>query len=313
LKRQPPSATFGAVRNLDVKSAMEKNWYYSIELEKGVFTKGHDHPNLSVTRKLLRTVDFKGQDCLDIGTQEAIIPILLKKGGANRVVAYDRNDLTDKIELLQETYGTPFDYLAGLQLTDLPAKLDASGGRFFDLVVFSGVLYHMINPLGLLALVRGFSKVGGLFLIETAVMQHAEPKLVFNVKGKQYGFSSNYFVPTTTWLDYVLRMLCLRPLSVEYTGSNSDSAISRVAILCRSEDTPQPLEKDDEWMMAPFHQKTFSNESQVDWDGMRQTRSNIELHSAAAPLKGGLYEAIRNSAGHKAALPELRLSLDAVM
>jgi hypothetical protein len=100
---------------------------------------------------------------------------------------------------------------------------------------------------------------------------------------------------------------------VEYTGSNSESAISRVAILCRSEDTPQPLEKDDEWMMAPFHQKAFSNESQVDWDGMRQTRSNIELHSPAAPLKGGLYETIRDSAGHKSALPELRLGLDSVM
>ncbi len=248
-----------------------------------------------------------------MGTQEAIVPILLKRGGAGRTVAYDRNDLSSKIGLLQNIYGTPFEYHAGLQLTDLPTKLDGAGGRFFDLVVFSGVLYHMINPLGLLALVRGFCKVGGLFLIETAVMQHTEAKLVFNLKGKEYGFSSNYFVPTSTWLDYVLRMLSLRPISVLYLGSNRESAISRVAVLCRSEATPPLLEKDDQWGAAPFHEKTFHHESQVDWDGLRATRSDITTMASLVAISGSIYDTLRDTPPHKPAHHELRLALDSVM
>src|SRR5204862_4973199 len=99
-----------------------------------------------------------------------------------------------KIGLLQRIYGTAFDYVAGLQLAELPSRLDAEGGRFFDLVVFSGVLYHMINPLGLLATARGFCKAGGLFLIETPVTQRPETSVIFNAKGKTYGAPSNYFV-----------------------------------------------------------------------------------------------------------------------
>src|SRR5436190_17868925 len=91
-------------------------WYYCIGVKDGIFTKGLEYNNLAATRKLLRSVEFQGQDCLDIGTQEAIVPILLKKGGAKRVVAYDRNDLSPKIGLLQRIYGTAFDYVAGLQL-----------------------------------------------------------------------------------------------------------------------------------------------------------------------------------------------------
>jgi hypothetical protein len=63
----------------------ERTWYYSVEVEEGVFTRGHDHPNVAITRDLLRTVVLRGFDFLDIGTQEAVIPILLKKGGAGCV------------------------------------------------------------------------------------------------------------------------------------------------------------------------------------------------------------------------------------
>src|SRR5687768_16275544 len=118
----------------------------------------------------------------------------------------------------------------------LPATLDTRGWRLFDLVVFSGVLYDAINPMEMLVTVRGLCKVGGLLLLETAVMQHDEPKLVFNAGAHLYGqaVQPNYFVSTTTWLDYVLRMIGLRPLEVAYIGSNVPASINRVAVLCRS-------------------------------------------------------------------------------
>jgi len=289
-----------------------RTWYYSIEIAPGVFTSGLDHPNLAITRNLLRAIAFGGLDCLDVGTQEAVVPILLKKGGAKRVVAYDRNDHSACIADLRKLYGVDFDYAAGKQLTELPGLLDAGRGRFFDLVVFSGVLYHMINPLGMLALVRGFCKVGGLFVFETAAFQDSSCHLQFNARG-ELGKASSYFVPTTTWMDYVLRMLGLRPIGVSYINGKSREAPLRVAVLCRSEAAPCPLDPEDDWVSARFHERVFGNESQVDWVSLKKTSSAIDCRPDVRAMSGSSYDAVRKSSPHTFRTEELRLSFASSM
>jgi hypothetical protein len=252
-------------------------WYYTVEVEKGVFTKGLEHRNLAITRKLLRNVKIQNKTCIDIGTQEAVIPILLKKAGAKDVVGFDRYDLSQKINILSDAYQVDFEYIGGIQLQELPEKLDQrAAGRFFDLVVFSGVLYHMINPLGLMALVRGLCKVGGLFLIETAAIQHPKEMLIFNDRGKVYGPDSNYFIPTTAWLDYALRMLGLMPLHAVYLGNINNESPIRLAILCRSQDSPCPLDMDDAWMLKSFHDDIFDAECQFNWKKLKNNRGVLD-------------------------------------
>jgi len=76
---------------LEEKAVLGKRrWYYNIEVEKGVFTPGVDRPSFALIRKLLRNADVRGKDCLDLGTMEGAIPVLLKRAGAKSVVAYDR-------------------------------------------------------------------------------------------------------------------------------------------------------------------------------------------------------------------------------
>jgi len=221
-------------------------WYYKIELEKGQFTDGTRRKNLALTRKLLRNVDVRGKDCLDIGTAEAVIPVLLKRGGADTVIAYDRIDSKEKIETVQKAYQVNFEYIHSMLLPDLQASFAVGQGKkFFDLVVFSGVLYHLFNPLGLLALVRGFCKIGGLFLLETCVCHDPKEKLVFNAAGLH---GPNYFYATTAWLDYCLRMTGLEPLHVIYNGPLAPDEVCRMAILCRSLPEPRPLDENDEFM-----------------------------------------------------------------
>ena len=264
---------------MKINSILASKWYYTIEIEKGVFTEGLKHRNLALTRKLLRNIILQDRTCIDIGTQEAVIPILLKKGGAQRVVGYDRYDLSDKIRALTETYQVNFEYIAGMQLPELPKKLDESkGGRFFDLVVFSGVLYHMVNPLGLMALVRGLCKTGGLFLIETAAIQNSKEMLIFNARGEIYGPSSNYFIPTTAWLDYTLRMLGLMPLQTIYLGEIKNENPIRLAILCRSQNAPCPLNQNDAWAFESFHTYMFDTESQFNWDNLAENQEQLDYH-----------------------------------
>lgn len=250
---------------MENNSLLSSSWYYKIEIEKGVFTNGLEHQNVALTRKLLRNIQVQNKACIDIGTQEAVVPILLKKSGANMVVGYDRYDLSPKIKMLSKIYQVDFEYIGGIQLQELPNRLDqTTAGRFFDLVVFSGILYHMINPLGLMALVRGLCKVGGLFLIETVAQQHPKELLIFNARGETYGPHSNYFVPTTAWLDYTLRMLGLLPLEAVYLGGINTENPIRLAILCRSQNSPCPLEQNDKWMLQSFHDNIFKAEAQFD-------------------------------------------------
>ncbi|MEX2144417.1 MAG: methyltransferase domain-containing protein [Anaerolineales bacterium] len=125
-------------------------WYYNIEIEPGVFTPGSDRPSLALIRKLLRNVDVRDKDCMDIGTMEGVIPILLKRGGAKSVVAYDRFIESPRwMPDIKRVHDVDFEFVGGLRLEDLGARLDEKmGNHFFDLVVFSGVLYHLINPHG---------------------------------------------------------------------------------------------------------------------------------------------------------------------
>ena len=303
---------------MEINSILASKWYYTIEMKKGVFTEGLKHRNLALTRKLLRNVRVQDSSCIDIGTQEAVIPILLKRGGAKRVIGYDRYDLSDKIKALIETYQVDFEYMAGIQLPELPKKLDEDeDGRFFDLVVFSGVLYHMVNPLGLMALVRGLCKIGGLFLIETAAVQNSKEMLIFNARGEIYGPSSNYFIPTTAWLDYTLRMLGLMPLQAVYMGDIKSENPIRLAVLCRSQGAPCPLDQNDTWALESFHAYMFDAESQFNWEDLAESQEQLDYYpydESVLQLKNkSLYGELQKHPRYIPSVDETILKLDSTM
>ena len=85
-------------------------WYSTIELSPGVFTKGYMLRNIALTRELIRKCDIKGTKCLDIGTMDAVIPILLKKQGVSKVIGIDAANYSNKMPLLKSVYGLDFQY-----------------------------------------------------------------------------------------------------------------------------------------------------------------------------------------------------------
>ena len=65
-------------------------WYYSVELANGTITHGQYESDLPFLRRMmLRRCDLGGAACLDLGTMEAMIPVLLCRSGASRVLAVD--------------------------------------------------------------------------------------------------------------------------------------------------------------------------------------------------------------------------------
>lgn len=255
------------------------DWYHTIELTPGAFTPGCDFANIATTRAVLRRVDVTGQACLDIGTMDGLVAVLLARRGARRVVAVDRLDRQAQIDEVRARLGVSFDYRPGLPIRALPALVEAAGP--FDVVVLSGVLYHALDPLAVLAAARGVVRTGGILVVETAAVDDDAVAMHFNAWGRFYP-GDNYWLPTTAGLDYVLRWLRLRPLGVAHHHQFADRrtgehALHRVAVACRAESDPV-AGADDDWMrgtgafeldLAPWiaWPRLASDQAPVAWTG----------------------------------------------
>lgn len=240
------------VKNDLPESLMEKQWYYRIELAPNIFTKGFEFDNYEITRTVLRNTDIAGRNCLDIGTVEGVTPVLLCRRGAKRVVAYDRWNNREKIDAVKSAYGVDYDYVAGNKMIDLKKILVGRGAYPFDVTVFSGVLYHMFDPLAGLALVRGLTRTGGIVVFETAAIIDDTMAVYLNSEGRFYA-GTNYFMPSLAALDYMLRFSYLRPLDCLYKVHGTDRKtglrICRVAIPCRAEAAPVAAAA-DKWLQG---------------------------------------------------------------
>jgi 2-polyprenyl-3-methyl-5-hydroxy-6-metoxy-1,4-benzoquinol methylase len=207
-------------------------WYYSMEMEPGKLTPGQAFANIGLTRTLLRRADLNGQNCLDIGTMEGLIPILMRRQGARDVTGYDRpSALTSRIASVKKRFDVDFDFVSGFPLAELPANV---GRRTFDVIVISGVLYHLYSPLAGLAVARGLLRNGGLMIVETAAIIADEPAMHWNSANRFLG--NSYFYPSVACLDYFARFLHMEVIDCTYLewGTIDGLRIARVAFTCRA-------------------------------------------------------------------------------
>ena len=247
-----------------------REWYYKIELEPGVVTEGKDYPGQIPIRLLLRGIDVAGRRCLDVGAMEGAISILMERRGAARVVAYDRMPNDVKIQTVRDKLGARFEYVAGMELPDMPRAVSPDGSPF-DVVVCGGLLYHAFDPLTALCRVRGMVRPGGLLLLETAAVLEKGYGMYFNARGEIYDHHGHYWFPSVGCLDYLVRYLRLRPLDCCYVagghrfGSKARYQTVRVGIVLRAE-TAILAARDDAWMRVQHDFDTVRNSfGLVDW------------------------------------------------
>jgi SAM-dependent methyltransferase len=236
---------------------LERRWYYSLEVEPGVFTNGLDLSNIALTRAALRNIEVTGLECIDIGSMECLVPVLLMRRGAQRVVAYDRLDLRERVTWLQGKLGVRFDYRCGFPLSRLAEHLGEHAS--FDLVVFSGVLYHMFEPLAGLLAARRLLRNGGLMIVETAAVVNEEVANYFNANGR-YLDGDNYWLPSVACLDYWMRFARLLPLDCWYSVGSIPGC--RIAVVARAIDRPA-AEPGDEWITLAHH---YAFRDYIDWN-----------------------------------------------
>lgn len=247
-----------------------QSWYYSVELLPGVITQGLYEDTLPfLPRTILRNCRVGDMECLDLGSMEGLIPILMARSGARRVLATDAVDhCRDKIAAVQHYLRLSFEYQNVGLMYDLSKKVK----RSFDLINCSGLLYHVFSPLMVLAGLRPLVKRNGLMIVSTNVVHSTDYLMEFNNEGRWQDEENTFWYMSVPLLDYVLRYLRLAPLDCIYLPHASiqshvryiaDKPSGYISVACRAVDQPL-LTSADNWMNKSARE-SWEYQGLIDW------------------------------------------------
>lgn len=183
---------------------------------------------------------------------EGYFSVLTERAGAT-VTSYDRRDRMSAINLVKEANGAQFPYFYGMPFNRFVADHHALKSPLFDAIVFSGVLYHTIEPMLFLYLVRTMLRPGGILIMETSSVLDEECLLVANDHGR-FTPSDTYYHPTTGWIDYTLRCLGFQIVDVEHVHIRNVHGrnITRCATTCVLGPEEGLREPTDKWTGRPI-------------------------------------------------------------
>jgi 2-polyprenyl-3-methyl-5-hydroxy-6-metoxy-1,4-benzoquinol methylase len=272
---QPPAVT-------DLDALQKQWWYYTVELAPGAIARGIYPDDLPMLPRLvLRNCDLAGQECLDLGSMEGLVPALMCRQGAKRVIAADGEaHCADKMAALQRQYGVRFGFRELRTVYDLAAQFPGDG---FDVINLSGLLYHVFSPLMVLAGVRPLLKRNGLLIVSTNVIHDDSYTMEFNAAGRMQREWNTFWYVSVPLFDYLLRYLRLAPVDALYLPHDSirsnvnyvfDKPSGYLAVACRAVDTALPT-ADDTWM-ADSSRVCWESVRLVDWDrAAKQPESTV--------------------------------------
>src|SRR5262249_3942805 len=145
----------------------------------------------------LGAVDFRGTSVLDVGCWDGYWSFFAEKRGAASVLAAD--DFSQNwasaagVELAKELLGSKIEIDPRRSVYDL-----ASLGRRFDVVMFLGVYYHLLDPFHAFAQLRHCCHERTVVLIEGAEAVGLPTQATF------VGVDQTKFLPAGGVLEYML-------------------------------------------------------------------------------------------------------------
>jgi tRNA (mo5U34)-methyltransferase len=204
----------------DKRRAIEGiNWFHRIDLGGGIVTPGIDNTPFKIS-KLNLPASLAGKTVVDIGAWDGAMSFECERRQAARVLATDWYCWQSGNKMGFETARR----LLGSRVEDLDLRVeDISGERIgkFDVVIFSGVLYHAPDPLGYLRRVRDVCR--NLAVIETLVdaMDFPRPAMVFYEGKTLSNDPSNFFGPNRLCCEAMLREVGFRSVDMvnEFYGN----------------------------------------------------------------------------------------------
>lgn len=240
---------------------------------------------------MLRKIDLKGATCLDLGSMEGLIPVLMCRQGAKSVLATDAIDhCAEKMAALRHYYSAHFDFLRVGLMYDLTKKLREANNASFDVINLSGVLYHVFSPLMVLAGVRPLLKKNGIIIVSTNVVLDDSVSMHLNDGGRFQEESNTFWYTSIKALDYMLRYLKLAPIDCLYLPHQdikssvryvSDINSGYCSIVCRATEDVVATAGDN-WMRRAAAE-SWEYKGLIDWEFYhRQPESSVSYSGSVA-------------------------------
>lgn len=201
-------------------------WLHRIHLGDGHFTPGSQ--DLALQTKLWHIPeDLTGKTVLDIGCNDGGFSLIALERGASRVVAID-------------AFTTPGFHFIRKHLPLAKkieyANIDLLGETFLELpqfhfVLFTGVLYHLKNPLAGLIRLRHVTR--GVVLIETLVDERIKdlPSMVFYENAEIDHNKTNWWGPNLSCFQAMVRSAGFTRLEIVHHQIDEQTQLGRSAIL----------------------------------------------------------------------------------
>lgn len=280
-------------------------WYYDVELLPGVVTKGLFPRHLPMLpRMLARNCDVKGMTCLDIGSMEGLIPALLARRGAQRVLATDvGHHCLNRISAVKHYHGVEFDFAEFGLLYSLDKTLRSHLPSGADFINASGILYHVFSPMQVIAGLRPILRKNGLIILSTNVIPGDEPLMKFNSGGRYQTEACTFWYMTVPLFAYLLKYFKLTPIDalfLKYPESDTaryvaDEKVGYLSVVCRATEDEAALVP-DEWMQRSWRSVEYVNlcnvaprfdmpESQIAYKGGRPRFDLLEWMKSVEPLE----------------------------
>lgn len=201
-----------------VEKLRSYTFYHVIRLTDTLETPGvREHvPSQQKTLRALRALDLRGKRVLDIGCRDGLFAFEAERLGASEVVGFDNDLSRAAVEFLVPFFRSQV-RLHAFNLLDLrPASFGT-----FDVVIFSGVLYHLRYPFHGLRLIRDVLNPGAALVLETAVFLDDNRRALLHCP---IGAESPYDATSTSFFNLkglldTLVSLGLRPGPVESQSS----------------------------------------------------------------------------------------------
>ncbi len=181
-------------------------WWHQIDLGQGIITPGLD-PTIDRVRLLGLPNDLRGKTVLDIGAWDGAFAFEAERRGASRVLAIDEFIWAGKGWASKEGFDVARRILnSNVQdmLIDVYEIAPENVG-LFDLIIFSGVLYHLRHPLLALEHVASVCKDQLILSTHIDLISVQRPAIAFYPGKELAGDPTNWCGPNLPALEAMLR------------------------------------------------------------------------------------------------------------
>ena len=182
------------------------NWCHTIDLGNGLTTPGAvPLEHLTPMANVIFSEPIEGKSVLDIGCWDGYFSIEAARRGARSVLATDdyvwrhganRRNIEIAVEL-----AAPFVKVKQIDVLDISPETVG----IHDVVIFTGVLYHLRHPL--LGLEKAASVCSDLLIVETQIdaVNEARPAMIFYPGTELANDPTNWWGPNIPCVEAMLR------------------------------------------------------------------------------------------------------------